>query len=291
MITYFNTDCFEKMKDLKDIDAIVSDIPYGIGFHGDKDPDTGWDSFTNEEYIHFLEKFFDMTYCVTKSNAIMFIFVAPTKIADVLESKKSWIFRPEYTFYYCRAKGRGSKNKLKSLREDILCFTKDKNTKLYFDELNELSQYRKETEKPIGYALDIKTGKRVPQYSLVDKSFFITPPAYNNVGEKQIHSCQKPILLFTELIMLSSKKGEKVLDPFMGSGSSGVAAHLCERDYTGCELETDMFQKASEWLKEAKNPNSRVAQKLKEYIKHHVSSSEKGFRFGFNSRLILPKKC
>ena len=45
-----------------------------------------------------------MTYCATKSNAIMFLFAAPTKITDVLESKKSWIFRPEYTFYYCSVK-------------------------------------------------------------------------------------------------------------------------------------------------------------------------------------------
>lgn len=288
MLEYFNEDCFKTMKNLKNIDAIVTDIPYGIGFHGDKDPDTDWDKFENEEYILFLEKFFKETYLVSKNNAIMFIFIAPTKMKDVIFCKKDWIFRPEYTFYYCRAKGRGAKNKLKSLREDIFCFTKEKDRKLNFNEINELEKYRKKIKKPIGYSLNIENGERTPQYSLLDRSFFITSPAYNNVAEKQIHSCQKPLLLFTELIMLSSLKGETVLDPFMGSGASGVASYLCDRKYIGIEKEKDMYEKALKWREDAEG-NTRVHEHLNEYIKKRVSSSEKGFRFGWDSRLIMPK--
>ena len=50
MINYLNTDCFETMKNLSNIDAIITDIPYGINFHGEKDPDTDWDKFEKEEY-------------------------------------------------------------------------------------------------------------------------------------------------------------------------------------------------------------------------------------------------
>ena len=54
MINYLNTDCFETMKNLSNIDAIITDIPYGINFHGEKDPDTDWDKFEKEEYKNFL---------------------------------------------------------------------------------------------------------------------------------------------------------------------------------------------------------------------------------------------
>lgn len=290
ILYYLNDDCFNVMKQYNNIDAIISDIPYGIGFHGEKDPDTDWDKFSEEEYVLFLEKFFDSSYKCTKNDAIMFIFVAPTKISDVLSCNKEWIFRPEYSFYYCRAKGRGSKNKLKSLREDILCFSKKEDTLLNFDEVKDFENYRKEIKKPIGYALDICSGERIPQFSYLDRSFYVTPPAYNNVAEKQIHSCQKPVLLFTELIMLASKVGDTVLDPFMGSGASGVAAHICERNYTGIEMERDMYDKANKWKNDLLDPSTRVYEHIQGYIKKRVSSGEKGFKFGFHNRHILPKK-
>ena len=271
----------------KKYDSIITDIPYGIGFHGDKDPDNNWDDFTNSEYTNFLNIFFNETFKITKDNSIMFVFAAPTKIYEILTCKNPWKFHPEYYYHYCRAKGRGSKNKLKSLREDILCFSKG-NIDLHFDEIEELKKYRKENNKPIGYALDICTGKRIPQYSLLNNSFYITPPSYNNVAEKQIHSCQKPILLMAELIMASSSKGEEILDPFMGSGVTGIASYLCDRNFTGIELDKDMYDKAVRWSKDAQS-NTRIHQYLMDYLKKHVSSSEKEFRFGWDSRLISSK--
>ena len=266
MINYLNTDCFETMKNLSNIDAIITDIPYGINFHGEKDPDTNWDKFEKEEYKNFLKKFFKETFKVAKNDTIMFVFCAPTKIEDIISVANDWILRPEYTFYYCRAKGRGAKNKLKSLREDILCFTKTPDKKLDFTEVDNFKNIRQKENRPIGYALDSSTGKRVPQYSLLDKSFFITPPTYNSIAEKQIHSCQKPIILFSELIMLSSLKNETIFDPFMGSGASGIAAQLLERNYIGCELDTEMYKKANDWLNKINNPSTREAKKLKEYL-------------------------
>ena len=296
-INYINTDCFNYMKTLPDesVDLIVTDPPYGISFDASNHMDNvDWDKMGDIEYEEFLDKLLAECYRILKPTGTMWMFYGITKIESVIKCiNKSMFFNHwENAMVYCRPKGRGATHKLKSQREEIVHLTKDPKNYTWnaVEYLREVVVPYVKDGKARGWALDQSTGMRVRWTGLGNVSFF-TPPAYNNVGEKQIHSCQKPILLFTELIMLSSKKGEKVLDPFMGSGSSGVAAHLCERDYTGCELETDMFQKASEWLKEVKNSNSRVAQKLKEYIKHHVSSSEKGFRFGFNSRLILPKKC
>ena len=280
MNNLINGDCFDIMSGLSpnSIDAIISDIPYGIGFHGEKDPDTGWDNFEDQEYIEFLDRLFSETYRITKEDSIMFLFIAPTKMFDVIKTceQSKWKFLPQYTYYYCRAKGRQAKNKLKSLREDILCFAKSDDIKLNWDQIRKMSDHKKKTDSPIGYSLDICTGNRIPQFELVDHSFFITAPSYNNIGDKQIHSCQKPTMLISNLIQLCTKEGDTVLDPFMGSGSTAIAAHFCKRNFIGIELDKKMFDKANEWLNSAKDVNSRIF----EYLNKNLTIPNDKFVFG-----------
>lgn len=265
MITLKNEDCFDLLSSLdsESIDAVISDIPYGIGFHSMNDPDTGWDNFEDQEYYNFLVQLFRDTYRVTTK--IMFLFIAPTRMFDVIRASKEsdWKFLPEYTYYYCRAKGRQAKCKLKSLREDILCFVKKDGIIPKMDQITEYEKYRTVSNKPIGYSLDVCTGMRIPQYSLVDRSFFITSPSYNNIGDKQIHSCQKPLSLMAYLIRMCTDEGDTILDPFAGSGSTAIAAHFCNRNFIGSELDTDMFNKANERIKEATNKMSREYESIK----------------------------
>lgn len=56
-------------------------------------------------------------------------------------------------------------------------------------------------------------------------------------SRESTHSAEKPVELLTVLIEQSTAKGETVFDPFMGSGSTGVAAVACGRSFVGCELE------------------------------------------------------
>ena len=291
---YINKDCFEVMASLEDasIDLICTDPPYAISFDGSNHmQNSDWDKMSDEEYECLLDKFLAECKRVLKPTGSMWMFYGITKIETVIKCvNRSGLFNHwENAMVYCRPKGRGATHKLKSQREEIMHLTKDptKYTWNAVEYLREVIVPYVKDGKPRGWALDQSTGMRVRWTGLGNVSFF-TPPAYNNVGEKQIHSCQKPVLLFTELIMVSSLKGQTVLDPFMGSGSSGIAAYLCDRNYIGVELEKDMFEKAEQWRKEAEG-NTRCHQFLMEYIKKHASSSEKGFRFGWDSRLILPK--
>lgn len=60
-------------------------------------------------------------------------------------------------------------------------------------------------------------------------------------GEK-IHPTQKPIELMEKLILDSTNEGEVVLDPFMGSGTTGVACVNLKRCFTGIELQEKYIQ-------------------------------------------------
>ena len=58
-------------------------------------------------------------------------------------------------------------------------------------------------------------------------------------GEKNWHPTQKPLLLMRELITLFTNKGDVILDPFCGSGSTGVAALQLGRRFIGIERRSD----------------------------------------------------
>ena len=65
-----------------------------------------------------------------------------------------------------------------------------------------------------------------------------------NTSETRIHICQKPVKLYEWLLTNYAKKGQKILDTHLGSGSSAIAAHYFGVDFVGCELDKDYFEAA-----------------------------------------------
>jgi len=59
-----------------------------------------------------------------------------------------------------------------------------------------------------------------------------------------IHPTQKPVALYQWLLTNYAKKGQKVFDSHLGSGSSAIAAHYFGVDFVGCELDKDYFEAA-----------------------------------------------
>ena len=60
----------------------------------------------------------------------------------------------------------------------------------------------------------------------------------------KIHPTQKPVKLYEWLLTNYAKKGQKILDTHLGSGSSAIAAHYFGVDFVGCELDKDYFEAA-----------------------------------------------
>lgn len=60
-------------------------------------------------------------------------------------------------------------------------------------------------------------------------------------GNKQIHQNQKPLDLLYRPILQHTKPHDIILDPFMGSCSTAIAAHKLQRDFIGFELDKDEY--------------------------------------------------
>lgn len=63
--------------------------------------------------------------------------------------------------------------------------------------------------------------------------------------EMRYHPHQKPVCLFDILIQTSSQPGDLVVDPFLGSGSSGVSAKQLGRRFVGCEIDQQIAEQAA----------------------------------------------
>ena len=62
-------------------------------------------------------------------------------------------------------------------------------------------------------------------------------------GKDRFHPTQKNTKLFEELIKKHSNEGDTVLDCFLGSGTTAVAAINTKREFIGCELDKEYFEK------------------------------------------------
>lgn len=79
--------------------------------------------------------------------------------------------------------------------------------------------------------------------------------------KNKIHEAQKPIELLERLILLSSKEKDTIIDPFMGSGTTGVACKNLNRNFIGIELDDKYFEiakKRIEYAKEKKKQETTI---------------------------------
>ncbi len=72
-----------------------------------------------------------------------------------------------------------------------------------------------------------------------------------HVHGKHGHSAEKPVVLLKHLIELVTQAGDCVYDPFMGSGSTGVAAIESGRTFIGCEYEKNWYNTTKKRLDDA----------------------------------------
>jgi DNA modification methylase len=77
-------------------------------------------------------------------------------------------------------------------------------------------------------------------------------PKFVHSIDKGLHPTQKSLSLMEQLLLVHTNKGDIVLDPFMGSGTTGVACANTDRSFIGIELDEGYFEIASKRIADAK---------------------------------------
>lgn len=83
---------------------------------------------------------------------------------------------------------------------------------------------------------------------------FLNPKAKERTG----YPTQKPILLLERIIEISTEKGDFVLDPFCGSGTTLVSAKLLNRKYIGIDISRDAIEMTNKRLLELVKSESQL---------------------------------
>ena len=76
-----------------------------------------------------------------------------------------------------------------------------------------------------------------------------TKASVHNAKDK-LHPTEKNVSCIEDMLALSSSAGEVVLDPFMGSGTTGVACKNLNRNFIGMEIDEEYFEIAKERILE-----------------------------------------
>jgi len=85
-------------------------------------------------------------------------------------------------------------------------------------------------------------GKQMRNYWEINAQRHVTP-----------HPTEKPEILLERMVAIGSRPGDLVLDPFMGSGTTGVAAKRMGRRFAGCEINPEYFRIARDRLANVPN--------------------------------------
>lgn len=93
-------------------------------------------------------------------------------------------------------------------------------------------------------------GVQLADVELTEK-FIFKSKVRQNAESFNNHPTKKPVRLMEHLVKLLSWEGQTVLDPFMGSGSTGVACMTQNRNFVGYELEDNFFGIAKRRIEEA----------------------------------------
>jgi adenine-specific DNA-methyltransferase len=136
--------------------------------------------------------------------------------------------------------------RLSGRHETILWFTKGDDYDFELDPIRVPSKYpnKKHFKGPNAGKLSGNPKGKNPG------DVWIFPNVKNNHVEKTSHPCQFPVELVERLVLATTRDGDNVLDPYMGVGSSVVAALKHNRNGYGCDVVIDYVRIAQERIQQ-----------------------------------------
>ena len=239
--TLYYGDCFDVLPGLHvKADAVISDPPFGI-------TDCDWD-------VKFpLDLFWEMVDPKTKPAANFVLFGCGKFSVDLVNSNRKW-YRYDLIWHKNNKVGFLHANKM-PLRnhESVLVFGRPG--------FRDAATYN--PQKSPGGKPGIRTNH------LFFGGIYEKQGSYTSVSDGMLHPCsvlpfkndkdkhlwkhptQKPLALMAFLVKSYTNEGDSIIDPFMGSGTTGVAAIQAGRTFIGIEQQKNYFDIACQRIKEA----------------------------------------
>ncbi len=209
---------------------IIADPPYNLG----KDYGNLSDSQSRKQYHEFSRKWLGECTRILRPGGTIYVFMGVRYIADIyriLEDELGLDFRSWITWHYTQ--GLGKTRGFSPRHDDILCFSKGKDFTFNLDAVRIPQKYYRARNNMRG-----ANPGDVWQFSHVH---------YSNPN-RQDHPTQKPEGLIERMVLASSNSGERVLDPFLGSGTTARVCQVLGRDLSGYELNPDYIEQIHERL-------------------------------------------
>lgn len=201
-----------------------------------------WDIFSQEEYYHFTEKWLNSVYRVLKTNGSLYVSCTQHNMGEILIAAKKIGFRLNniLTWYKTNAMPNITKRTFTHSTEFVCWFVKGKNWIFNYHVLKELNpnKTREGNSKQMRDFLDF-----------IELPIVQGSERVKNLDGKAAHPAQKPEKLLEIIISASSNINDIVLDPFFGSGTTGVVSERLSRNWIGIELNNAYIQMAKDRLK------------------------------------------
>lgn len=216
------------------VDLLFVDPPYNLtkSFNGRTFPRVGFD-----RYEDWLESWVGKLCRILKSTSSIYL-CGDWRSSAAIQRVVGRHFQVRNRITWEREKGRGAKANWKNCSEDIwFCTVSDE---YVFD----LAAVKMKRRVSAPYTDDSGTPKDWDETS--QGRFRITHPSnlwtdltvpFWSMPENTDHPTQKPEKLLAKIILASSRTGDVVFDPFLGSGTTSVVAKKLGRRYIGVEID------------------------------------------------------
>jgi len=270
----YQQDCLEMLKKIKNnsVDFIITSPPYA-----DNRKKT-YEGVPIDKYVQwFLPISAELKRVLKPSGSFILNIKERTLDGErgtyvlelILEMRKQgWLWTEEYVWHKKNAFPGKWPNRFRDAWERCLHFTKQKRFKMYQEnvmvpmgnwaqkrlkKLSDTDKIRDESKVMSGFGKNISNW--VGRKTAYPSNVLHMATECANVN----HSAAFPVSLPTWFIKLFTKEGDVVLDPFMGSGTTAIAALQLKRHFLGSEKNTKYYKYALERIKEI----GRESQKTK----------------------------
>ncbi len=275
-----NDDCLKKLKEIKSesVDLIFADPPYNLQLKSQLSrPDSSkveavndyWDQFNSfKDYDDFTIKWIKECKRILKINGSIWVIGSYHnifRVGKIIQDNKFWILN-DVIWNKKNPMPNFKGTRLTNAHETLIWAAKSEKSKYTFNyqsmkTLNDDKQLRSDWNIAICNGSERITSKN-----------------------KKVHSTQKPEALLYRILLCSSNKNDTVLDPFMGSGTTGAVAKKLGRNFIGIEKDKKYFKVSQERIKKVKEieESHNIVMKSKK--------KEKRIPFGFlvESGLVEP---